>query len=104
MHTLFNHAIRYEWWDRNPITLVRQSAKRERIPAVLDVNELKALLSELQDPHRTMVFLAAATGLRVSELLALKWQDIDFRTLAGCGKTRRSNKRGAMGCGYYKSS
>jgi len=33
---LFNHAIRYEWLDqgRNPITLVRQSAKRKRTPEV----------------------------------------------------------------------
>ncbi len=28
-----------------------------------------------------MVFLAAATGLRISELLGLKWADIDFDAL-----------------------
>jgi len=28
-----------------------------------------------------MVFLAATTGLRVGELLGLKWQDISFNTL-----------------------
>jgi integrase len=81
MSALFNHAMRHEWMDKNPISLVRQSAKRERIPDVLDVNELKQLLSELKDPYRTMVFLAATTGLRASELLALKWQDIDCETL-----------------------
>ena len=63
---------------RNPIALVRQGAKRERIPDVLDADELKKLLSELQQPYKTMVFLAATTGLRVSELLALTWQDINF--------------------------
>src|SRR5581483_12513333 len=71
MSALFNHAMRHEWTDRNPITLVRQSAKRERIPDVLDVEELKKLLSELKEPYRTMVFTAAVTGLRASELLAL---------------------------------
>jgi integrase len=81
MSAIFNHAMRYEWMDRNPITLVRQSAKRERVPNVLDVEEIKALLAELKEPFRTMVFLAASTGLRVSELLALKWQDIDFAAL-----------------------
>jgi integrase len=81
MHALFNHAMRHEWAERNPITLVRQSAKRERTPDVLDVDETKALLSELKDPFWTMVFLAATTGLRVSELLGLKWQDISFDTL-----------------------
>ena len=32
MSTLFNHAMRYEWAEKNPIRLVRQSAKRERTP------------------------------------------------------------------------
>jgi integrase len=81
MSALFNHAIRYEWLGRNPITLVRQSGKRERIPEVLDVAEIAALLAALQHPYKIMVFLAAATGLRPSELLGLKWQDVDFESL-----------------------
>jgi integrase len=32
----------------------------------------------LQEPHRTMVLLAAVTGMRASELIGLKWSDIDF--------------------------
>jgi integrase len=78
MSALFNHAMRYEWTDRNPIRLVRQSAKRERTPDVLTAEELKALLAKLHGPYYVMVFLAAVTGLRVSELLALKWEDVDF--------------------------
>jgi integrase len=81
MSTLFNHAIRHEWMDRNPIALVRQSAKRERVPDILAVADLRALLTELKDPCRTAVFLAAVTGLRVSELLALKWDDVHFGSL-----------------------
>jgi integrase len=81
MHALFNHAIRYEWLERNPITLVRQSAKRQCTPDVLEVSEIKALLAELPEPVKTMVFLAASTGLRISELLGLKWADIDFDAL-----------------------
>ena len=78
MSAIFTHAMRYEWLNRNPITLVRQSAKRERLPDVLTATEIGALLVELPDPCRTAVLLAACTGLRVSELLALKWSDIHF--------------------------
>lgn len=78
MHALFNHAMRYEFFDRNPISLVRQSAKREKVPDVLTAEEIGALLAELRDPYRVAVLLAACTGLRVSELLALKWEDIHF--------------------------
>jgi len=81
MSALFNHAIRYEWLDKNPISLVRQSSKRARIPEVLGVTEIRSLLTELRHPYKAMVFLAAATGLRASELLGLKWQDVDFESL-----------------------
>lgn len=81
MSALFNHALRHEWLDKNPISLVRQGAKRERIPEVLDVGEISSLLAELQHPYKTMVFLAATTGLRASELLGLIWRDIDFESL-----------------------
>jgi integrase len=76
MSAIFTHGIRYEWLNRNPIALVRQSAKRERLPDVLTVEEVRALLGALTDPCRTAVLLATCTGLRVSELLALKWEDI----------------------------
>src|ERR1700761_8746218 len=81
MSALFSHAMRYEWTDKNPIKLVRQSAKRERIPDVLELRELQALLAELAVRERTLVLLDAATGLRVGELLALRWDDIDFENL-----------------------
>ena len=78
---LFNHAIRWEWHDRNPISMVRQSAKRERIPTVLSIHQIKSLLEHLKEPGRTAVLLDILTGLRVSELLALKWSDVGFENL-----------------------
>jgi integrase len=59
MSVLFNHAIRHEW---------------------LEPEELSALLSQLDRCFRVMVFLDAVTGLRRSELLALKWGDIEFES------------------------
>ena len=78
MSVLFNHAWRYELFDRNPIKLVRQSAKRRAAPNVLAPAEIKLLLDHLDLRERTLVLVAASTGLRQSELFALKWGDIDF--------------------------
>jgi integrase len=39
------------------------------------------LLDLLRELARTAVFLDVLTGLRVGELLALKWSDIDFEKL-----------------------
>ncbi len=80
MHCIFAHACRLELLQKNPITLVRQSAKRMKTPDILYAEELKMLLFELPDPARVLVFLTAATGLRVSEAVGLKWSDVDFVT------------------------
>lgn len=80
MSTLFNHAMRYEWTEKNPIRLVRQSAKRLSTPDVLTAEEIGRLLGNLTGVYHVMTFLAAVTGLRVSELLALRWEDIHFDT------------------------
>ena len=78
MSVLFNHARRYELLDRNPIHLVRQSAKRRRTPTVLMPAEIKGLVDNLSIRERTLVLLAVSTGLRQNELFGLKWGDIDF--------------------------
>lgn len=43
----------------NPISSVRQSAKREAPPEVLTVDELVKLLSVIPEPFRTAVFSMA---------------------------------------------
>jgi integrase len=78
MSVLFNHACRYELFDRNPIYLVRQSSKRRTSPTTLVPAEIKALIDGLALRERTLVLLAASTGLRQSEIFGLKWGDIDF--------------------------
>ena len=72
MSVLFNHACRYELFDRNPIHLVRQSAKRRRTPIVLVPAEIKALVDNLSIRERTLILLAVSTGLRQGELFGLK--------------------------------
>jgi integrase len=97
MSLMFNHAIRYEWLEqgKNPIKLVRQSTLRKRIPTVLEPDEVANLLSELDSPRRLMVLLDITTGLRRSELFALKWSDVDFSNLTI--DIRRSIYQGRVG-------
>jgi integrase len=78
MSVLFNHACRYEFFDRNPIRLVRQGAKRKAAPNVLTPDEIKTLIDGSAIRERMLVLLAASTGLRQSELFGLQWRDINF--------------------------
>ncbi|MCC6274358.1 MAG: site-specific integrase [Leptospiraceae bacterium] len=54
--------------------------KRERkIPEILSEQEVSQLLKSPQNPkHSLLLKLAYSSGLRVSELVSLKWADIDL--------------------------
>jgi len=95
MSVLFNHACRYEFFDHNPIHLVRQSAKRKAAPVVLKPLEIKTLLDGLNIRERTLVLIAVSTDVRQSELFAVKWGDIDFS--AGTINIVRSIVHGHVG-------
>ena len=87
MSVLFNHAIRWDFAQRNPISGpnrgagVRQSSKRQKIPDILEISEMQAIVAELQLRERVLLFLDMSTGLRRGELTGIKWGDIDFANL-----------------------
>jgi len=87
MSALYNHAIRWEFIDRNPITGpvrgsgVRVSSKRMSIPDILSIEEMQKLISAVRLRERVLIFLDMVTGLRRGELAGLKWEDIDFLNL-----------------------
>jgi integrase len=60
---------------------VRQSAKRERIPDLLEVEEFQLLQAELRIRERILVWLDMTLGLRRGELAGLRWEDIHFEEL-----------------------
>src|SRR5579862_205246 len=64
----------------NPISLVtvKGSSKRAKQPRNLTVEEFHTLLRHLREPFKTMVLIQVCLGLRVSELLALRWKNVDW--------------------------
>jgi integrase len=86
LRVLFNCAMRWELVDirENPMKLVRVrgGSKRTKEPKVLTVAQFQQLVQVLKDPYRTMVILDLATGLRCSELFALKWRDVIWDDLS----------------------
>jgi integrase len=86
MHRLFEKAMLWEWIEvqRNPMELVEVKgiSKRRRKPFILTPEQYYALLEALPESYRTMVVVAQCLGLRVSEILVLKWSDFDFANLS----------------------
>src|SRR6266849_9742138 len=68
--------------QRNPMELVRIKGanKRLRKPRSLTPEEFHALMEALAGDvcSRTMLLLAVSFGLRISEVLGLKWKDVDW--------------------------
>jgi integrase len=81
MSAVFTHGIRHEWIAFNPMSKVRCSATRLREPDVLTPDEFRSLLPHLALRERAMVMLVGSTGLRRSEMFALRWSDIDLETM-----------------------
>jgi len=85
LHRLYECAMKWGLYPlgRNPMELVdvKNVTKRLKRPRVLSYDEFWTLLSFLPDPYRTMVLVAQCLGLRVSEVMALKWSDFDFANL-----------------------
>jgi len=84
MHTIFQCAQRWELVERNPIKLVRVKggSKRLKPPRIITPEEFQQLLALIREPFRTMVLVAGCLGLRVSEIVGLKWCDFDFDNLS----------------------
>jgi integrase len=88
MHVLFECTRRWELVSANPVEIVRQSGRRQKVPRRLTIEELRRLLTQLEQPYSTMAILAACLGLRVGEILGLQWGDVDL--LRGSLDIRRS--------------
>ena len=102
LHGLFKHAVKRGWCPINPVAAVDRPRAAAVDPDIrfLDEAEVEALLRAIPDdllgPLEHALYLTAAmTGLRQGELLALRWQDVDWP--AGLIRVRRSFTRGEFG-------
>jgi integrase len=83
--------------QQNPMSLIRLKGvtkRQKRIPQIT-VENFKKLLAKLPEPLNTMVLVTGSLGLRISETLALKWEDVD--TAARTILIRRKFTRGHLG-------
>lgn len=102
LHGVFAHALKRGWVTANPVAAV----DRPRAPAAdpdiryLELDEVEALLRAVPDDYlgpteHALYLVAAMSGLRQGELIALRWVDVDWR--AARIRVRRSYTRQAFG-------
>lgn len=99
-------AVLAECLDANPVVGIgfRSIRRPKGAPGLSadDLRDLSAKVAASEDCRRRdladPIILLAATGLRRSELLALRWRDYDrqHRTVTGRGKVIRASGKGLM--------
>jgi integrase len=102
-HGVFQFAVKRGWATSNPVAATDRPRAVQTDPDIrfLTAEELEALLrvvsqqDVLGPTDHALYTLAAMTGLRQGELVALRWRDIDWS--AGVVRVRRNYTRGEWG-------
>ena len=78
LSSILGSAVQYGYLVKNPVEGVRlpPDKKGRRVKPFVTPQQFQALIELIREPYATMVYVAVYTGLRVSELIGLKWGDV----------------------------
>lgn len=79
LSSILGSAVDFGLLVKNPVEAIRmpfpKTGKRRNKPYVTP-QQFDELLSRMPEPYSSMVYVAVYTGLRVSELAGLRWNDV----------------------------
>lgn len=78
---IFNYAIRRRWVTKNPVRTLEKHEKPltpVKLERALEPDEVMALADAIDPAYRLVFLTLAASGLRVGEVRALHWSDVDL--------------------------
>lgn len=76
----FNRAVEWSYIPENPFKYVKLPRTIKKIPLFIEERELNQILKETENPDLEDLFaLAFYSGLRLGEILNLKWEHISFQ-------------------------
>lgn len=80
LSSVLGSAVRYDLLTKNPMLAVEiPSAKivnKRKAKPYLTPEEFDRLLALVDEPYASMIYVAVHSGLRVSELSGLRWEDV----------------------------
>jgi integrase len=81
--SVLNSAVEFEMLMKNPLKSVRLVRPRtgKRIKPTITPQQFQQLIDLVAEPYATMIYVCVLSGLRVSELIGLKWEDVHSDSL-----------------------
>jgi integrase len=91
-------AVEWGYLKRNPASPLKVFKEPPGRLRYLEVEEIECLLDNCDDPHapplRPIMMIALHTGMRLGEILRLRWDDIDLRhRLISITKTKNNERK-----------
>lgn len=78
LRLVFKDAFFDQVIDKNPLERVRFLSVEQREPMPFTLSEIDRILGNLKGQHKNLIQFAFFSGLRTSELIGLRWEDIDL--------------------------
>ncbi len=83
INVMLNQAIKWELLDKNPNLKANKPKREKKERNYYDLEQAQKLITCLEKEnikYRALITLALDSGARRSEICALRWTDIDFKT------------------------
>lgn len=94
LRQMYDEMYHDEIIDKNPLYRVKNLPISTREPEPFNSDEMAKILQELEGQEKNLIQFAFWSGLRTSELIALRWQDVDFNK--NCIYVRIAKVRGGQ--------
>ncbi len=96
-------AVDSGYLEHNPAQRIQIGERETNTPRVfLTPSQIQSLLAKLEEPCRAVVLTAILTGMRIGEILALRWNRVDF--LRGSLEIAETYSDGQFGTPKTRSS
>jgi integrase len=77
---MMTHAVKWGYLRHSPMPLVERPKVRQKEMSFLSGTEVKRMVDQVPGEWYTFFLTAALTGLRLGELLAMRWKNVQWET------------------------
>jgi integrase len=78
LREMLAYAVEWSYLTVNPAAQIRRPKPERTEMRFLDADEVRRLLAAAEPEWRTLILTLVTTGMRIGELLALRWGDVDW--------------------------